>query len=74
MLKSFIGWWKQKQQERRDALMFERQVLVSFNDEGVTVWVSHLIAVNNRRYHGGLSERLSSKSCLEIPTKSMQSS
>jgi|OM-RGC.v1.038232193 hypothetical protein len=37
MLKSFIGWWKQKQQERRDALMFERQVLVSFNDEGVTV-------------------------------------
>jgi len=37
MLKPLVAWWKRKQQERRDALMFERHVVVSFNDEGVTV-------------------------------------
>ncbi len=37
MLKSLIAWWKRKQQKRHDAVMFERHVVVSFSDEGVTV-------------------------------------
>jgi len=36
MFKAIATWWKSKQQERRDALMFERQVVVTFNDSLVS--------------------------------------
>jgi hypothetical protein len=36
MFKAIATWWKSKRQERRDALMFERQLVVSFNDSFVS--------------------------------------
>src|SRR5260221_592090 len=32
MIKRLAKWWKQRQQDRQDALMFERKIIVSFND------------------------------------------
>jgi len=32
MFRAIATWWKRKKQERGDALMFERQVVVSFDD------------------------------------------
>ncbi len=37
MLRQLADWWKRKRQERRDALMPEAQVVVSFDDARVTV-------------------------------------
>lgn len=31
-----MAWWEERQQARRDALMFERQVHVTWNDAGVS--------------------------------------
>ncbi|KAB8196207.1 hypothetical protein FKV24_004480 [Lysobacter maris] len=36
MLKTLTSWWKNRQQARREALMFERQVVVSFDDTSVS--------------------------------------
>lgn len=36
MFKALATWWQRKRQERRDALMFERQVIVSFDDTEVS--------------------------------------
>lgn len=36
MFKTIATWWKRKMQERRDALMFERQVVVRFDDASVS--------------------------------------
>ena len=37
MFKAIANWWKDKQQQRQDALKFESQVNVSFNDSQVSV-------------------------------------
>ena len=36
MFKSVADWWKDKRQKRRNALMLERQVVVSYNDSLVS--------------------------------------
>lgn len=36
MLKSIVGWWKERLKTRREALMFERQVQLTWDDTGLT--------------------------------------
>lgn len=36
MLERISAWWHRKQQERRDALMFERKVIVRCDEEGIS--------------------------------------
>lgn len=36
MFAKVMAWWKRKWQERRDALMLERQVIVSFDNGTVS--------------------------------------
>ena len=36
MFKAIATWWKSKRQEQRDSLMFERKVVVEFDDIGVS--------------------------------------
>ena len=35
MLSSIVAWWKERQRARREALMFERQVRVMWDETGV---------------------------------------
>ena len=36
MLNRLVAWFRRKREERTAALMFERKVLVHFNDEGIS--------------------------------------
>lgn len=36
MIKRLIAWWRLKRQERRDALLFERKVIVRVDDNGIS--------------------------------------
>jgi hypothetical protein len=36
MFNRVVDWWRRKRQAQRDALMFERQVVVTFDDSSVT--------------------------------------
>jgi hypothetical protein len=35
MIERLAKWWRQRRQDRRDALMFERNICVSFDDVGI---------------------------------------
>ena len=36
MLSTLVNWWKERQRARREALLFERQVVVTADESGVT--------------------------------------
>ncbi|MFC5770154.1 hypothetical protein [Thauera sinica] len=49
MFKAIAAWWKLEVQERRDALVFERQVVVRLDDVRVSVAYPGLLKVEQPR-------------------------